>query len=955
MALYGLLWSCKSIKKEVLLDKYIANEYLRMLGGYDTDFTFQIFSDSNHISLKPKILDDTFDNLKGELASQNRKGAGVFVTVNETDGKGRKAENIVRIRAVWQDDDNGFEGELPLEPTLEVETSPGRFHRYWVIDPEYGEMSFETFDAVMSVLVEEYGSDPNAKDRSRVLRLPGSMHMKNTPSHLVKIVGGSKERYPAEVIVSAFLERSDTREVSEEEKPKGPKLNYEWDWEKIKDALRFLSSDERSSWFKYGAAIHSASGGSMRGLRIWDEWSKTTTAGNYDPGEQERYWQKEFKRSEGVTEATIFRDAMANGWEPWEQSTQDVCEDNSDSGFRDGEIEPSTVDLSSSRVDGDQLPYSVIESLRNQFAGWGHQPTDAHWNGLTDMAKVFHRMAAGCIAPQFFLSSLPPGMGKTSVVIECTRSLLSGDKYCEEGVIYFLSRLEEINALVGKMGLQNDEFAVLVSDSRIGEVPAGNPDRSKARVLFTTQQQLEARSKGGKLFAEMDAFYYRGKPRSVRVWDETITPSRVLTLTDDDVQGMRRVVRDHSGEFRAILIEWARDLEARQTGEIIEVPDVHQFFNDLQAFRELFSDPSERDKAEALWCLSGRSARIRRDNLDGATALEYEDNLPEDLAPMLILDASGGLRKTYSFWERHRKGLVRLEAPEKTYENQRIHVWNKGSGKSANKDWTKAKEIAGGVSKAINLEVPFDDEVLVIYHKPSKKGQPDMEDLVRERLNPNRRGEVHFCNWGKHTATNQYAHIKYVILAGILQYNEAQYEAVGRGAKKSATSEEFSEGDHHRIRFGEIAHNILQAACRGAVRKSISGDCPEGCHLYIIAPIHQNRGLTKDGIERIFPKAPIIDWQPIEKELTGKAKEAFDFIVSSGEKVTSSEVMSAIGVPDKTNFAKLVNRDDLKGALAKEGIDLVKGRGRGAQSYFQKEAKDLPWVNVNATVKPLPF
>ncbi len=922
-----------------------------MLGGDDTDFTFLAIPDSKHIYLSPKERHGTFEKFSDDLASQNRKGAGVFVTVNKTDGKGRKAENIVRIRGVWQDDDNGFEGELPLEPTLEVESSPGKFHRYWVIDPEYGEMSFETFDAVMSVLVGKYGSDPNAKDRSRVLRLPGSMHMKNTPGHLVKIVGGSKERYPAEVIVSAFLERSDTREVSEEEKPKGPKLKYEWDWEKIKDALRFLSSDERSSWFKYGAAIHSASGGSMRGFRIWDDWSKTTNAGNYDFDEQERYWNKEFgKRSEGVTEATIFHDAMADGWEPWELSTQEVCEDNSD-GVQEA---PKAVDLSSSRVDGDEFPKEVIRNLRERFTSWGHLPTEGHWNGLTDMAKVFHRMAAGVLRPQFYLSSLPPGMGKTSVVIECTKALLGWDSYKDEGVIYFLSRLEEINSLVDKMGLQKDEFAVLVSEGRREEVPEGNPDRTRARILFTTQQQLETRSKGGELFAEMDAFYYRGKPRSVRVWDETITPSMVLTLERYGIDRLKASLKSNGHPILAnTLDDWSYSLKTRETGDIVEVPDVNGSLTSLEDFRELFPDPTDKDLAEALWRLSGRSARIRRDNYDGATALEYEENLPDDLAPMLILDASGGLRETYSFWERHRKGLVRLEAPEKTYANQKIHVWNKGSGKKVYREWKKVAELAEGISSTINTGIPSGEDVLVIHSKQRHKQDPDITRMIQERLNPNRTGEVHFCNWGKHTATNQYAHIKHVFLAGILQYNEAQYEAVGRGAKKSDTLEEFPEEDFHRIRFGEITHNILQAACRGAVRKSVDSDCPEGCNLYIITPLDSKRGMTVDGIKTVFPESPVVEW--FEKELTGKAKEAFDFIMSTGDIVTSSEVMSAIGMSGAGNFANLTKRDDFREALKKAGIELVKARGRGAKSYFQKTAKEIPWMVKGAPVEALPF
>ena len=46
-----------------------------------------------------------FRNRAEKLRELNNFGCGVFVVINETDGDGRKAENIKRVRAVWQEDD----------------------------------------------------------------------------------------------------------------------------------------------------------------------------------------------------------------------------------------------------------------------------------------------------------------------------------------------------------------------------------------------------------------------------------------------------------------------------------------------------------------------------------------------------------------------------------------------------------------------------------------------------------------------------------------------------------------------------------------------------------------------------------------------------------------------------------------------------------------------------------
>lgn len=56
------------------------------------------------------------------------------MVVNETDGNGRKAEDVRRVRAVWQEDDNGWEGDFPLSPSIVVQSSIGKYHRYWLVD-----------------------------------------------------------------------------------------------------------------------------------------------------------------------------------------------------------------------------------------------------------------------------------------------------------------------------------------------------------------------------------------------------------------------------------------------------------------------------------------------------------------------------------------------------------------------------------------------------------------------------------------------------------------------------------------------------------------------------------------------------------------------------------------------------------------------------------------------------
>ncbi|MFH0826075.1 MAG: AAA family ATPase [Pseudomonadota bacterium] len=165
--------------------------FIRRLAGDDTaTLCFQTFDDS-----KEKPLELTFQGhgtleaLKGKLTELNRKGAGISVTVNETDGKGRTAENITAVRALFLDLDGA-----PIEPVrdsacppdLVVQTSkgpPARYHCYWFLK----DVELNEFTGIQRALAERFDGDPSVKDLPRVMRLPGFYHRKKEP-FLVEIL-----------------------------------------------------------------------------------------------------------------------------------------------------------------------------------------------------------------------------------------------------------------------------------------------------------------------------------------------------------------------------------------------------------------------------------------------------------------------------------------------------------------------------------------------------------------------------------------------------------------------------------------------------------------------------------------------------------------------------------------------------------------------------------------------
>lgn len=107
--------------------------------------------------------------------------------INEGDGKGRHASNVVRVRAHFVDLDGA-----PLAPVLEasdkphliVESSPGRWHVYWFLD----ECPLEEFKVRQQRLAEKYGGDSSVVDLPRVMRLPGFYHHKTAMPFLTRLV-----------------------------------------------------------------------------------------------------------------------------------------------------------------------------------------------------------------------------------------------------------------------------------------------------------------------------------------------------------------------------------------------------------------------------------------------------------------------------------------------------------------------------------------------------------------------------------------------------------------------------------------------------------------------------------------------------------------------------------------------------------------------------------------------
>jgi predicted P-loop ATPase len=180
------------------LNRVDAETFLSALDRAAERFTFQTFDDDpasrkeraeknkeRKKQGKPPLKDPFARKWHGSLgkywdnlAGLNQRGAGVFVTVCETDFEGREEKNITRVRALFIDlDGKPLPGSFHCQPHIIVESSPGRWHVYWLVK----DCERNKFEALQKRLIDTYGSDESVHDLPRVMRMPGFFHRKGEP------------------------------------------------------------------------------------------------------------------------------------------------------------------------------------------------------------------------------------------------------------------------------------------------------------------------------------------------------------------------------------------------------------------------------------------------------------------------------------------------------------------------------------------------------------------------------------------------------------------------------------------------------------------------------------------------------------------------------------------------------------------------------------------------------
>lgn len=167
------------------IDQTTFLSFLKLIQPRSETFVFQTFTDSKAQSRqyqKAKMRDPlacsfiaTPEEAVARLQVLQDKGAGIFVQLNP--GMGRGKASITRLAAYFLDTDGA-----PVEPIMKAMPKPlgvtssseGNYHIYWrTEDP------MDNFRPTQKTLAQAFNCDEAMVNLDRVVRIPGTWHVKN--------------------------------------------------------------------------------------------------------------------------------------------------------------------------------------------------------------------------------------------------------------------------------------------------------------------------------------------------------------------------------------------------------------------------------------------------------------------------------------------------------------------------------------------------------------------------------------------------------------------------------------------------------------------------------------------------------------------------------------------------------------------------------------------------------
>lgn len=520
----------------------------------------------------------------------------------------------------------------------------------------------------------------------------------------------------------------------------------------------------------------------------------------------------------------------------------------------------------------------------------------------------------GSLEPEFYVYPFDTGFGKSTLIKAFIRLWKAKSFKSEGSILIILKTVEEIKTFIEGCGLDGGDFAAFTGNEAINSLGLKSGNRDDAPVLFTTHAMVRARLQK-KPFASASEFYYKGRCRTLRIWDEEANRAERIHLPLDDITKI-------FGPIRPYYPDWVEGLEsfvalANRAGlhSTLTIPKrlgSGKQFRYVEGHAPILTT-EQLEIVKQVKAALGKQLLLCSGKKYGKTLVGHKAPFPDDLAPMLIFDASARIGDTYHLWSKVKKVRV-MPALVRDYKNLTVRIWKTACGSAVLEDELKRRGILSAIGRAINADP---QPTLLIGKKPREK-LFDLYAELSEHLDDE--DGLSFRHWGIHYGTNEFQHMKRLFVIGEYRSREtismATYMAASGALPKDIVGNEWIA-----INRAEIQRNLLQAFSRGNLRNGTNGECGE-CVVYWIVP-HSNDPVKL--AHETFPGCKVEMWEPYGTVLKGQAKSVFDVLKTMVDQGITGEVSKmairlSVGINNNSRFSQILADPAFKRATSEIGI-----------------------------------
>ena len=450
----------------------------------------------------------------------------------------------------------------------------------------------------------------------------------------------------------------------------------------------------------------------------------------------------------------------------------------------------------------------------------------------------------------------------------------------------------------------------------------------KARVLFTTQQMIRSRTLGQSFTAAAD-FHFEGRPRVLRLWDESIMPAEPIVIRIDDLQSLASPLRPSHPEFVTALEAFIASVPRETNDCVVTIPFALRDVSPWSSGIGLPSLSSDLNKTLAnLGLVVGTNMLVRSETYFGLQLIGAVETLPSDIAPLITVDASGRVRTTYELWEKHRHNLVRLPSASTSFENLNIHLWKSPVGKDELNRPAKRQVIASAIAELLTRDP--EGQWLVLTYKIIKD---ELKDAVDRLVGADASERIKWLTWGRHHGTNEFRDIDNMVIVGQQTYRASDYTAFALAAS-GLSADRIDQLNVTELREGEYRHHFLQAVCRASVRKG-TGSVAGQCNAFLVTSM----GNTERMLAQTFPGANLCVWKEPDSLPSGNVGRAIAYLthmfwIEDSTLVTKADLRTHLGIRADSLATHVLKKEPFQEFLADSNLTMWRDGFRRTASQF---------------------